>query len=326
MKKRILPPSDVRPPLPDFTPVPRAKCRHDGWTPERQHAFIKALAETGSVTVAARMVNMSWNSAYQLRNHPQAGEFRRAWEAAQGLGVQRLKDEAFDRAMNGQLVPVFSNGKLMGYRRQKNDRLLMFYLDRFGQDNNGRTVTINRFEAHAHASAVASHGGDAKAAAVAVVEQSTEARTGEPSDGTAIADEAHAAVVANFVGVALDAQAQADVQRALAECAARQRALTAPDDPEQYFVTDREVQLSECERPIFVPLGHEATPFAEGEEGWHNLDQPDRSAEIEAAIQKYKALEASGEAAEKREARAKRLAAAPRDEEGNVSLDWRDYK
>ena len=41
-----------RPPghtLPDFDPVPR-KYRHDGWTPERQKAFIAALADTGSVS------------------------------------------------------------------------------------------------------------------------------------------------------------------------------------------------------------------------------------------------------------------------------------
>lgn len=34
--------AEARPPLPDFTPVPR-KYRHDGWTPERQRAFIGAL-------------------------------------------------------------------------------------------------------------------------------------------------------------------------------------------------------------------------------------------------------------------------------------------
>ena len=47
-----------RPPLPEFEPVPR-KFRHDGWTPERQRAFIAALADTGSVSRAAAMVNMA---------------------------------------------------------------------------------------------------------------------------------------------------------------------------------------------------------------------------------------------------------------------------
>src|SRR5205085_11374170 len=52
------PPREERPPVPEFAPVPR-KYRHDGWTPERQKAFIEALADCGSVTRAAAMVNMA---------------------------------------------------------------------------------------------------------------------------------------------------------------------------------------------------------------------------------------------------------------------------
>ena len=113
--------------LPQFEPVPR-KYRHDGWTPERQKAFIAALADTGSVKRAAFHVNMSPEGAYWLRRQPGSETFRRAWEAALDFGVQRMKDEAFDRALNGQLVPVFVGGKLKGFRRVKNDRLLMFCL------------------------------------------------------------------------------------------------------------------------------------------------------------------------------------------------------
>ena len=40
----------------EFTPVPR-KYRHNGWTPERRKAFVEALADTGSVTRAAALVN-----------------------------------------------------------------------------------------------------------------------------------------------------------------------------------------------------------------------------------------------------------------------------
>lgn len=97
----------------EFTPVPR-KYRHDGWTPERQTAFIEALADTGSVTRAATMVNMSQANCYTLRRAPGAEAFRRAWDAALDFGVKRLKDIAFERAIEGQLVPVFVAGKLMG--------------------------------------------------------------------------------------------------------------------------------------------------------------------------------------------------------------------
>lgn len=114
--------------LPAFTPVPRHYNRHDGWTPERQQRFIEALADTGSVKAAAHAVNMTPEGAYLLRRHPEAGEFRKAWEAALALGVQQLEDVALHRALHGTDVPVYSYGKLIGKRTVYNDRLLMFIL------------------------------------------------------------------------------------------------------------------------------------------------------------------------------------------------------
>jgi hypothetical protein len=114
--------------LPQFTPVPRHYNRHDGWTPKRQRGFIEALADTGSIKAAAHAVNMTPEGAYQLRRHPEAGEFRKAWEAALALGVQQLENVAMHRALHGQDVPVYSYGKLIGKRTVYNDRLLMFLL------------------------------------------------------------------------------------------------------------------------------------------------------------------------------------------------------
>lgn len=114
--------------LPAFTPVPRLKHRHNGWSPEIQLAFIEALADTGSVKAACRRVNRSEVGAYLLRRHPQAKEFRKAWQAALDLGVQKIEDVAMDRALNGVEVPVYSYGKLVGTRIVYNDRLLMFIL------------------------------------------------------------------------------------------------------------------------------------------------------------------------------------------------------
>lgn len=114
--------------LPTFTPVPRHYNRFDGWTPERQCGFIEALAELGSVKAAARAVNMTPEGAYLLRRHPEGGEFRKAWEAALALGVQRLEDVAMERALHGVEVPVYHFGAVVGTRRVYNDRLLMFLL------------------------------------------------------------------------------------------------------------------------------------------------------------------------------------------------------
>lgn len=64
-----------------FTPV-RLKARHDGWTVARQFKFIEELAATKSLTRACKAVGMSRMSAYKLRDHPDAAEFRLAWSKA----------------------------------------------------------------------------------------------------------------------------------------------------------------------------------------------------------------------------------------------------
>jgi hypothetical protein len=123
--------------VPAFAPVPRLKPRSNGWTAEVQRAFIEALAETGSVRAACAKVGRADHGAYLLRRHPQAEEFRRAWDAALDIGMRRIEDVAMDRALHGHEQPVYSYGKLVGSRTVYNDRLLMFMLrnrapERFG--------------------------------------------------------------------------------------------------------------------------------------------------------------------------------------------------
>ncbi len=124
--------------LPAFTPVPRATKRHNGWKPEVQRAFIEALADTGSVKAACARFHRSDHGAYQLRRHPEAAEFRRAWDAALDIGVRRVEDGVMDRAINGTQIPVYSKGgELVGHRTVHNERLTTFILqnrapDRFG--------------------------------------------------------------------------------------------------------------------------------------------------------------------------------------------------
>ncbi|HMG48562.1 MAG TPA: hypothetical protein VK614_14025 [Allosphingosinicella sp.] len=146
-----IPPAE-REALLEFAAVPR-RYRYNGWTPERQRAFIAALADTGCVTRAAAMVNIAQTNAYELRRAPGAEGFRRAWDAVLAFGARPVRDAAFERAMRGELVPVFAGGKLMGYRRKKSDALLMFILRHYGQDSNGKRVTVDYFSARAGARA-----------------------------------------------------------------------------------------------------------------------------------------------------------------------------
>jgi hypothetical protein len=285
MLNRVPIPREERPPLPAFAPVPRKCNRHDGWTPERQKAFIEALADTGCVSRAARMVNMSAESAYQLRRQPGAESFRRAWEAALDFGVARLKDIAFERAIEGQLVPVFVAGKLLGFRRKKNDRLLMFCLRHYGQDSQGRRVTINYFSSRASAGAASTSpaaGGLAAEASTTTV-RTTLSGADRSSASTASGDDERAAILSAFEGVELDEEAQAEIQRALEACAERRRALPDEEDPEIPFIAVRPGDiryLGELESGVEeVP-----PPFREGELSWEGMGEGGPNEEIERVV------------------------------------------
>lgn len=118
----------------DWVPVLK-KRRKDGWSPDKQRAFIEALADCGSVATAARAVDMSESSAYRLRRSPGAEAFDRAWSAAIDAASKKLLDAAFERALVGTDEPVFDReGRRVGRRLRQSDRLLMFLLRAYGPD------------------------------------------------------------------------------------------------------------------------------------------------------------------------------------------------
>jgi hypothetical protein len=293
--------------LTDFAPVPR-KYRFDGWTPERQKGFIEALAETGCVSRAAAMVNMAQANCYTLRRAAGAEAFRRAWDAALDFGLKRLKDIAFERAIEGELVPVFQGGKLIGFRRKHNDKLLIFCLRHYGEDANGKRTTINYFStrASAGAGAVAGAGGAAAdvqeappplpagvvplpqqaggglgcaEASTTTVRTVISGRGGVANDNKGRLDAA-AAVLNGFEGVALDPEAEAAIAAAIEACAARARAVEAAFEEGGEAAADageatgepfvRLPQGGDPYRGALVPATcmEEVVPFAAGEAPW----------------------------------------------------------
>jgi len=281
MQNRTPVPREARPPLPDFTPVPRRTNRHDGWTPERQVAFIEALADTGCVTRAAAMVNMAQANCYTLRRAAGAEEFRRAWDAALDFGLGRLKDIAFERAIEGQLVPVFVAGKLMGFRRKRNDALLMFCLRHYGQDSSGKRTTINYFSTRASAVSGAGSSAEGGAAGAAAEASTTTVRTVISGGGAGADGDASAATIEGFDGVALDDEARGAIEAALLACAERRRAADAmiehggdraadvlASDPDESFV--RLPDHGDPYRGELVPAlaVEDAEDFIEGEPHW----------------------------------------------------------
>ena len=130
----------------DWVPVLR-KPRTDGWSPQRQRAFIGTLADCGSVRRAAEQVNMSPSSAYTLRRSAGGAAFAAAWDAAMQQAAHVLVDEAFERGLNGADEPVFDrDGVRVGMRHRRSDALMIFLLrkhfpDRYGDLHRDRSAS-----------------------------------------------------------------------------------------------------------------------------------------------------------------------------------------
>src|ERR1700712_3287760 len=73
-------PPDADDPLLSFAPYVHEAPRRNSLTPERQQAFIAALAASGIVTQAAREIGASLEALYKLRNRKGAEGFAAAWE------------------------------------------------------------------------------------------------------------------------------------------------------------------------------------------------------------------------------------------------------
>ena len=102
--------------------------RHDGWTPQKQAAFLNELAATHCVSTAARAVRMSRVSAYQLRARLKGEPFDKAWQAALLCRFDALAEAALERALNGVEVPHFYKGEVVGTSRKFDERLTVALL------------------------------------------------------------------------------------------------------------------------------------------------------------------------------------------------------
>jgi len=103
--------------------LPEKTTRLDGWTAEKQTAFLQMLAATQSVAVAAKAVGMSRQSAYKLRARLDDAPFGAAWRMATQSARNVLVEAALDRAINGVEVPHYWQGELVGTSRRYDERL-----------------------------------------------------------------------------------------------------------------------------------------------------------------------------------------------------------
>lgn len=108
-----------------FTPVRTAAKRSDGWTPRKQHAFIRALAASGIVAAAARSVGMGATSAYNLRRRAGAESFAAAWDRARQAARAAALERALQRAFEPSTTPRFYRGEYVGTFRAFDDRMMI---------------------------------------------------------------------------------------------------------------------------------------------------------------------------------------------------------
>lgn len=110
---------------PPDVPALAEPAREPRWTPARQAEFLRELASTHNVALAARAVGMSRQSAYRLRARLKGEPFDRAWAIAFGTAFDALAEAATDRALNGIEVPHFHKGELVGTSRRYDERLTL---------------------------------------------------------------------------------------------------------------------------------------------------------------------------------------------------------
>jgi hypothetical protein len=89
----------------DFEPVVRKCVRHDGWLPDRQRDFIRALVVLGHAEQAAIAVGGTMSGVYKLRTAAGGESFAAAWDSALALHLSRHpRPEPKGRPSRGEIL------------------------------------------------------------------------------------------------------------------------------------------------------------------------------------------------------------------------------
>lgn len=89
-------------------------------------SFLHFLSRSGSVTFAALQARLDRRTVYRLKANDE--QFAAQWNEALNLGIDRLQDDAMQRALNGSERHLWRNGKQVGSVLQYDNKLLQFLL------------------------------------------------------------------------------------------------------------------------------------------------------------------------------------------------------
>ena len=135
----------------DFTPVPRATKRWNGLTELKQRTFIQLLADSGSVTMAAKAIGTTTSAMYGLRRREGAESFAAAWEVAVDIGARRVLDTLVEHAIHGTPETILQDGEVVAERRKYNHRAMMWIVSQRFPEKYGSATGLMEMSGMSHA-------------------------------------------------------------------------------------------------------------------------------------------------------------------------------
>ncbi|MBQ6481737.1 MAG: hypothetical protein IJI45_11515 [Anaerolineaceae bacterium] len=95
---------------------------------KEKNDFLNYYIECGTISKAAKKAHISRQTHYDWLKNDNKGFYRRAFELADKMAADLLEEEAFRRAVEGDLQVVYYKGEEVGRRRVYSDQLLSILL------------------------------------------------------------------------------------------------------------------------------------------------------------------------------------------------------
>ena len=92
-------------------------------------SFLLFLSYTGNESKSHGWAGCSRNQAYATRRSKAA--FSESWDDALNAAYDRIKHAEWERAVEGEKIPYFYKGEVVGYIRRRSDRLILQLLKEF---------------------------------------------------------------------------------------------------------------------------------------------------------------------------------------------------
>lgn len=114
----------------------------------RSARFIMTLSRWPCVATAARLAGVSIQRMQSKRKRDP--QFEQAWDEAWSAGTAEVERIVLQRGFKGTREPIFSKGKLVGYRRVFSEPLALKWLEAHMPERYGRKVNVSTSSTISH--------------------------------------------------------------------------------------------------------------------------------------------------------------------------------